>query len=521
MTRSSSRRRSGGAPSLRRRASGALLHVTSLPGGHGVGDLGPQARAFADWLAEAGQTWWQMLPVCPIGAANSPYSSPSAFAGNPLLVSLEALVEDGLLEPSDLEGAPPAGERVDYDAAWRFKEPRLRKASASAAQSLEGPVWDAFKSFYNEHAVWLDDYAQFMALKERFGTAAWVEWPPAVRQRRFREWEPGLLKSVGEAAFHHQFVQFLFHRQWRALREHCRAKGLGLIGDVPIFVSHESVDVWAHQDLFQLGPDGRPTVVAGVPPDYFSATGQRWGNPHYRWDVLAQRGYAWWLARLRSAAERFDAVRLDHFIGFQRYWEIPASCPTAVEGRWLPGPDGPFFETATRELPQLELIAEDLGSITPEVAALRDRFHFPGMRVLQFAFGSDQQAESFLPHNYPRRCVAYTGTHDNDTTRGWYEESSTELERHRARVYLRSDGSQIHWDMIACLLRSTADTAIFPAQDLLGLGSAARMNKPGTAQGNWEWRLAAGALTPELARRLRELAREGGRPAPISQQEER
>lgn len=503
---SSTKRRS---EKLRQRSAGALLHVTSLPGDRPLGDLGPDAFKFADFLASAGLRWWQMLPICPVGAGASPYSSPSAFAGEPLLIALEPLVDAGLLEPGDLSGAPEGGAKADFEAARRFKEPRLRRAAAKAAKDLDSPAWRGFQRFYTEHAeAWLEDHARYCALKERFGGAAWTDWPQEVRERRFKKWDRDLLKFLGESAFYHQFVQYLFQEQWARLRRYCDERGIHLMGDVPIFVAHESADVWAHQDLFQLGPDGRPTVVAGVPPDYFSKTGQRWGNPHYRWDEMKRRGYDWWIARLRAAAERFDAVRLDHFIGFENYWEIPASCETAIEGRWVPGPGADFFAAVSKALPQLELVAEDLGSITPQVAKLRDTFDLPGMRVLQFAFGADTQAESFLPHNYPRRTVAYTGTHDNDTTVGWYQASSTETERHRARVYLHSDGARIHWDMIGALMRSTADVAIFPAQDLLGLPASARMNTPGTAEGNWGWRLTPGQLTPELAGRLRALAAE-------------
>ncbi len=507
-------------PTLRRRGAGLLLHVTSLPGGQGVGDLGPQAYLFADFLADSGLRWWQMLPVVPAGAGFSPYSSPSAFAGNPLLISLELLAQEGLLDAEDAQADFPEG-RADFEAAAAFKEARLRKASARFAERGETAMWEEFRSFFAEHSSWLDDWGLFCALKERLGGASWTQWPEELRRRDFRRWDQELLKGLGQAAFHHQFVQFVFQRQWRRLRAHCAVRGVGLIGDVPIFVAHESADVWSHQDLFELGEDGRPTVVAGVPPDYFSRTGQRWGNPHYRWDVLKARGYDWWLARLRCAAERFDAVRLDHFIGFQNYWEIPASSATAQRGRWVAGPGADFFARVERELPRLELIAEDLGSITPEVTALRDQFDLPGMRVLQFAFGSDNQAESFLPRNYPRRCVAYTGTHDNDTVVGWYNDDGKapgarapeqiERERHNARVYLSSDGRQIHWDMIGAVMRSTADTAIVPVQDILGLSAEARMKRPGTASGNWDWRLRAGELTPELSRRLKALAEESGR----------
>ncbi len=508
---------------LRRRAGGVLLHLTSLPGGHGIGDMGNEARRFADFLARAGQSWWQMLPIGPTGAADSPYSSPSSFAGNPLLISLDDLVRDGLLDAEDVRGGPPGRGKADYAAAREFKEPRLRKAFATFMRSGAAELWTGFREFCKNHQEWVDDYAMYEALKKHYEGKPWTQWEPDVRFRRFRAWSRELLQALGEESAYQQFVQYLFARQWKSLRAYAAGRGVHLIGDVPIFVALESADVWAHPDLFVLDAECRPTVVAGVPPDYFAADGQLWGNPHYRWDELKKRGYDWWVARLKAASERFDAVRLDHFIGFCRYWEIPASAKTAREGRWVPGPGGDFFHTVRRELPQLELIAEDLGAVTAEVEKLRDQFDLPGMRVLQFAFGSDTQAESFLPRNYPRRTVAYTGTHDNDTTVGWYSDpgdtpggrkkDQVELEKHHARVYLSSDGSRIHWDMIDCLERSTADTVIVPAQDLLGLGNEARMNKPGTVEHNWRWRLAVPldeALADRLARLMRESGREGG-----------
>ncbi|MDE2039763.1 MAG: 4-alpha-glucanotransferase [Elusimicrobia bacterium] len=507
---------------MRRRRAGVLLHVTSLPGGHGCGDLGPQARRFADFLAEAGQAWWQTLPVGPVGAANSPYSSPSSFAGNAWLISLEDLVEDGLLEPADLAGeAAFTSGRVDYAAMRAFKGPRLRKAFAAFTKTGSPSLWAGFLAFLRQQQDWVEDYATFRALKRHYGDErSWTSWEPAVRARRFRSWPRDLLQAIGQEQSYRQFEQFLFARQWERLRDYAARRGVGLIGDVPIFVAHESADVWAHAELFQLDSQGRPTVVAGVPPDYFSADGQLWGNPHYRWGLLKERGYDWWLSRLGTAAQRFDAVRLDHFIGFENYWEIPACAKTAREGRWVGGPGADFLERARRALPQLELIAEDLGCVTPAVVALRERFDFPGMRVMQFAFGADRQAESFLPRNYPKRTVAYTGTHDNDTTVGWYNDSGAapgarsleqiETERHKARVYLSCDGSDIAWDMIAAIFRSQADTVLVPVQDLLSLGSQARMNRPGTVTGNWEWRLRQ-PLDEPLARRLARLTEESGR----------
>lgn len=450
----------------------------------------------------------------PVGGGNSPYSSPSSFAGNPLFINLDFLVEDGLLERRDLEPAWsfPVG-RVDYDAARDYKGPRLKKAAAQFVKHSHPALWDEFRAFYSTHEFWVDDYALFCALKEKRGSKPWTEWEPEIRGRRFRLWGRDTLRDLGETAFYYHFTQFLFQRQWLRLRAYCAQRGVGLIGDVPIFAAHDSADVWANQGIFQLGADGRPKVVSGVPPDYFSATGQLWGNPHYRWDVLRQCGYDWWLARLRAVGEKFDAVRLDHFIAFSRYWEIPAGAKTAQLGRWVPGPGADFFEKAARRQGEPELIAEDLGSVGPDVFELRDRFDLPGMRVLQFAFGADSQAENFLPRNYPRRCVAYTGTHDNDTTVGWFNDPATALRKERANVlkHLGGDGREIHWDMIRAILESPADTAIFPAQDLLGLGTEARMNHPGTATGNWEWRLEPEALTPALAEKFRGATEAGGR----------
>jgi 4-alpha-glucanotransferase len=486
--------------------------VSSLPGPDGIGDLGPSADAFVDFLAEAGQGWWQMLPVGPIGAGNSPYSSPSAFAGEPLFISLDLLVEDGLVSPQDLRERPAfAAGASDFEGARRFKEPLLSKAFQAFTQRGSAELWSGFKEFQKRHAGWLEDWCRFAALKQQIPGGDWADWPPEIRARDFRRWGHSSLREFGETVARHQFLQFLFHRQWDRLRSRAAARGVGLIGDVPIYVAHDSADVWANQEIFQLGADGRPTAVAGVPPDYFSEDGQLWGNPLYRWDVLKARGYDWWLARLRQASERFDAVRLDHFIGFQRYWEIPAQAKTAKAGTWKPGPAEALFEKIRADHPALELIAEDLGVVTPEVTALRERFDLPGLRVLQFAFGDDHQAQSFLPDHYPRRCLAYAGTHDNDTTAGWYANSSRPDERDRARRYLHSDGGEMHWDMIKAILGSTADTAIVTAQDLLGLGSQARMNLPGGCAGHWRWRLKPGELGADLARRLRTLTEAGGR----------
>jgi 4-alpha-glucanotransferase len=445
---------------LSRRASGLLLHPTSLPGG----DLGPEAFKFADFLEAAGQKWWQMLPVSPPDPWNSPYQSLSSFAGNTNLISVEKL------------GAP------------------LREAFRSFRGGSE------FDAFRRREKAWLEDFARFMALREAHQGAAWTSWENT--------------RPDPDAVRFYEFAQFIFFKQWSELKAYCGSKGIGLIGDLPIYVAHDSAEVWANPDLFKLDERGLPTVVAGVPPDYFSETGQRWGNPIYRWDVLKRRHYDWWLARLQSMLTRFDAVRLDHFIGFHRFWEIPASSKTAKEGEWRPGPGSDFFKTVFAKIKGAQIIAEDLGSITPEVEALRDEFDLPGMRVIQFMFGPDEGVKKYQPHNFSRRLVVYTGTHDNDTLCGWLAEQAKlpgETDAMRALAYAKSDGKEPHWDLIRLALESLADTAILPVQDILGLGSEARMNRPGTDVGNWQWRLSGGMLTPDVAKRLRAVTEESGR----------
>jgi 4-alpha-glucanotransferase len=502
---------------LGERASGLLLHVTSLPGPHGNGDLGTAAREFVDFSADAKQSFWQMLPVGPCGYGNSPYSAQSAFAGNPLLIALPDLVERGWLAAEELR--PPIAfeaDRVDYADAERFRTRCLRRAFEVGRRDPK------FPAYCEEHRAWLDDYALFRAIKSAHAEVEWTRWRPELRDREPEALARTRREMADEIAFR-SFEQWVFAEQWRELRAYCHARGVALIGDLPIFLAHDSADVWQHPELFYLDAQGMPTVVAGVPPDYFSATGQRWGNPLYRWDVVRDTGYRFWLDRMHDMLERFDIVRLDHFIGFHRYWEIPADEPTAVHGHWRPGPGETLFATLARELGPLPLIAEDLGAVTPEVTALRDRFGLPGIRLLQFAFGTDVSAHDFLPHNYPRAAVVYTGTHDNDTVVGWFEareelaaagEHSTRTaeqvkkEQAAALAYLgAADGSNIHWDMIRMCLLSVADTAIFPLQDLLGLGSEARMNRPGRASGNWEWRCTQAAFSPALAEKLADLTR--------------
>ncbi len=503
------------------RRSGILLHPTSLPGRYGIGDLGSEAYRFVDFLLDTGQRLWQVLPLGPTGYGDSPYQCFSAFAGNPLLISLEKLVEEGALSPADVEDVPsfPAHE-VDYGWVIHWKIPLLRKAAADFRERAEPSARDEFHAFCQEQAPWLEDYALFMALKDAHGGATWTTWEPDIARRQpeaVRRW-----REQQSAAIHaHKYVQFQFFRQWWALKTHCNAHGIQIIGDIPIFVAHDSADVWAHPEMFHLDEDGSPTVVAGVPPDYFSATGQLWGNPLYRWDVLAQSGYAWWIERFRTTLTTVDIVRLDHFRGFESYWEVPGGETTAINGRWVPGPGAALFEALRQALGHLPIIAEDLGVITPEVEALRDQFGLPGMRILQFAFGTDPKARDFRPFSYPRHCVVYTGTHDNDTVVGWFTSegsgnttrSAEDIAAERALVlkYLGTDGHEIHWDMIRLALSSVANTAIIPLQDVLGLGSEARMNIPSRPSGNWKWRFTPDVLTDDVRQRLWEMTDVYGR----------
>jgi 4-alpha-glucanotransferase len=490
------------------RSSGILLHPTSLPSPWGIGDLGASAYHFVDWLADAGQSLWQILPLGPTGHGDSPYQCFSAFAGNPLLVSLDKLVKDGLLERKELQTAPFFSEdAVDYGAVIGFKLPLLCKSFERIRGSERA---QAFDDFCAAEASWLDDYALFMALKAWHGGASWDTWErdakPAARQPGALErWRDKLADQVDAQ----KYLQFLFFSQWRQVKAYARERGIRIIGDAPIFVAYDSADVWAHPDLFYLDADGHPTVVAGVPPDYFSATGQLWGNPLYRWERMAKTGYAWWVARLKALLNLVDIVRLDHFRGFEAYWQVPADEPTAVNGEWVQGPGAAFFQALERELGELPIIAEDLGLITPAVIALRDQFSFPGMKILQFAFGGDAD-DPYLPHNYAPNCIVYTGTHDNDTTLGWFS-SRGEAERRAVQRYLGRDGSDICWDMLRLAFASVADVAIAPLQDVLRLGSQARQNTPGRGSGNWCWRVRAEALTPGLACGLREMTATYGR----------
>jgi len=492
-----------------RRSSGILLHPTSLPGRFGIGDLGQAAYRFVDFLAQAGQSYWQMLPLNPTGYADSPYQTLSAFAGNPMLISPQKLVEAGHLAEADLADTPafPAGQ-VDFGPIIPYKMDLLDRACANFQAHAPSDEQASLARFCDEQAFWLDDFALFMALKETHDLRLWNEWETGAATRQpeaLARWKESLAGRIENQ----KYRQWQFFEQWLALKQYANERGIRIIGDIPIFVSMDSADVWANPHLFHLDEQLRPTVVSGVPPDYFSETGQLWGHPLYRWDVMAQEGYAWWIARFRVAFTQADVMRIDHFRGFYNYWEVPAGEKTAINGRWVRSPGADLLHAVTAALGDVAIIAEDLGTFDAAsragVDALQVEFGYPGMKVLQFAFGAGP-ADPFLPHNFGRDCIVYTGTHDNDTITGWYQATSTEAERDYARKYLGSDGSDIAWDFIRLAWGSTAHTAITTAQDLLSLGHEARMNLPGSiGQPNWCWRLRPGALTGEVAARLREL----------------
>lgn len=491
------------------RASGILLHISSLPGPHGIGDMGDHAFEFVDLLAEAGQAYWQILPLTPAGAGNSPYSSYSAFAGNKLLISPERLVADGVLDRIEVSDFPSFDEAaVDFDGAWQWKGPLLEAAFERFRSSPNKEIAEDFERFAAENAWWLEDYVLFTALKDAFGGKPWFEWPTPIRARDAESVERAHRQYAREMD-QERFAQFLFFRQWNALKRYANAHGVRILGDIPIFVALDSADVWCNQRLFKLDGNGLPLVVAGVPPDYFSETGQLWGNPIYDWAAMFEDDLGWWTARIAFELQRTDIVRLDHFIGFVRNWEVPFGDETAENGEWADVPGEQIFSTLTRRLGDMPLIAEDLGSLTAEVEQLRDRFGFPGMRILQYGFGGDAMNRD-LPHNYPRNCVAYTGTHDNDTALGWYHSLTNEHRRH-LRSYLGFSGRDINQGMIRCLLASVADTVIIPLQDLLGFGNDGRMNFPGNEDGNWTWRVPGEMLTSGAFDRLHKMCEIFGR----------
>jgi len=487
------------------RRSGILVHPTSLPGPHGSGDFGPAAYHFVDWLASGGQKLWQILPLGGIGPGNSPYMSSSAFAGNVLLVDLAELQQRGWLDAADLLPTPGLDERaINFAAMVPFRMERLARAAARFASDANAADRAEFAAFCEQQADWLHDYALFMTLAEHNDWRDWCDWEPALAAREPTALASAATAHAGRVAFW-KFSQWCFFRQWLRLRQHANARGVQMVGDMPIFIAHQSAEVWARPELFELDARGRPSVVAGVPPDSFSATGQRWGNPLYRWPAHAQEGYAWWIARVRRTFEMVDIVRIDHFRGFAGYWEIPASEPTAMKGRWAPGPGQALFSAIADALGPLPIIAEDLGVITPDVDALRKGFDFPGMRILQFAWGEDDAAERrFQPHNHDHDTVVYTGSHDNDTTLGWWN-SASEATRHHLREYLGTDAGAVHWDLIRAACASVADSAIYPMQDVMGLDGTHRMNFPGKGEGNWAWRFSWPDVPPEAAARLQRL----------------
>lgn len=499
---------------LNQRSSGVLLHPTSLPGPYGIGELGLGARHFVDWLAQAGQHYWQVLPLGPTGYGDSPYQAFSAFAGNPYLIDLTTLRTEGLLHAGDFDAVPEfSATRVDFGQQYVWRMQMLRRAYAHFLAGSAPELRGAFEAFRAEEAEWLDDYALFLALKDAHGGLPWNAWEPGTRDR-----DPAVLEEaraqLAADIDRVKFIQFLFFRQWRALREYARERGVQIIGDIPIFVAMDSSDAWAGRELFYFDEQGQPTAVAGVPPDYFSETGQLWGNPLYRWDVMEQRGFAWWIKRFQGSLKLYDLIRIDHFRGFAAYWEIPYPAETAIHGRWVPAPGHAMLAAVQAALGEMPIIAEDLGVITPDVEALRDDFELPGMAVLQFAFGGgDFSVNDFLPHNLRENQVVYTGTHDNDTSRGWWQHAD-ESERHNFRLYTSSDPSEegFAWQLTQMAFESRANLAVVPLQDLLNLGSEDRMNLPGTSgPQNWTWRYPAAALRPDLALRVRALTERTGR----------
>ncbi|MBI4495422.1 MAG: 4-alpha-glucanotransferase [Deltaproteobacteria bacterium] len=495
-----------------RRGSGLLLHITSLPSPCGIGDLGPSAYHFADFLAQARQSYWQILPLTPADPyhGSSPYHSFSAFAGNPLLISVERMVQDGFLSPGEFVPPPIClPDRVDHSVAIPYKNKFLSLAYERFKSQGAG---SGFEEFCHHHSSWLEDFALFTSLTARFGGKAFTDWPAEVRDR-----DPQALQKIQreleEPMGREKFIQYLFHLQWSALRGYCRERSIQIIGDLPIYVQENSADVWSHGELFQLDEGKRPLVIAGVPPDSFSETGQRWGNPLYNWRALKERGYAWWVQRMEHTLGLYDFVRVDHFRGLVAYWEIPAREETAIHGRWVEGPGGDLLRVLFRRLPCLPVIAEDLGQITPEVREIMRQFALPGMKVLLFAFDGDPASHPYLPHNYGENCIVFTGTHDNNTARGWFEREAGPEEKRRLFAYLgREVGAEaLPGELIRLAMMSVARVAMIPVQDLLGLGEEARMNRPATLEGNWQWKLSPGQLTPESAERFRKMTEIYGR----------
>jgi len=495
------------------RGSGILLHITSLPSPFGIGDLGPQAFQFADFLAETKQSYWQILPLSPtdpVGGANSPYSSTSAFAGSTLLISPELLQQEGYLTKADLEKLPPLSDTcVEYVPVTECRRELFDLAYLNFRQKKH--KYD-YEKFCADNAAWLEDFAQFVALKAHFNGQVWSDWPGELRDRH-PESMANMRAQLHDRIEREKFLQFVFFTQWHALKAYCNERGIQIIGDIPIYVSYDSADVWTHPELFKLNWDKKPYVVAGVPPDYFSRTGQLWGNPIYNWDAARAGGYSWWIKRIGHNLRLFDMVRIDHFRGFVGFWEVPAGEPTAINGRWVDAPVMDFFTSLYKRFPNLPIIAEDLGLITPDVREVIHRFEFPGMRVLLFAFDDAMPRNPYAPHNYVKNCLVYTGTHDNNTARGWFEKETDQPSRERFFSYIGKQipAEQVGWEFSRLAMGSVAGIAILPMQDILGLGELARMNRPSTINGNWQWRLSAEEITPEVKQRLRGLTEIYGR----------
>jgi 4-alpha-glucanotransferase len=486
------------------RSSGLLLHISSLPSYGGIGDFGPAAYAFADFLAAAKQRLWQVLPLSPTGYGNSPYAALSAFAGNPSLISLEKLVQAGWLTGDRIAGLPGASGKVRFEEVEQHKWPLLVEAARNFLAHHDDQQWGRFQRFREENAFWLPDYVRYSVLRRRFHSGAWSSWPTELAHR-----EAGAIAQLQQESRDEleiqQAIQFAFDEQWKALRAYCAEREIRFIGDVAIFVNFDSADVWTHPEIFELREDLSPIRVAGVPPDYFSQTGQRWGNPLYKWDVLEARGFDWWVDRMRRAHSLYDIIRLDHFRGFEAFWAIPAEDETAIHGEWVKAPGAALFTALRDQLGPLPLIAEDLGLITREVDSLREQFDLPGMRVLQFAF-SGRGAHNYLPHRYVTNTVVYTGTHDNDTTLGWWQHGTTEAERKAVYEYLNPAPDDVVWSLLRAASTSVADVCLFPVQDILVLGSEGRMNTPATPENNWTWRMEPGALNSKHALGLAQIA---------------
>ena len=495
------------------RRAGILLHPTSLPGEYGIGDLGPSAYSFVDFLSDAGQTYWQMLPLGPTGYGDSPYNCYSAFAGNTLLISPEKLIEEELLTPDQIADVPdlPA-DRVDYGGVYEWKNKMLSLAFEGFQRRASGDLRNRFESFRKENAWWLDDYALYKAIKFR-DHSAWYEWPDPLKFRDKAAMNEAA-SELKDQVLAEKLYQFLFFTEWESLKEYANEHGVSLVGDIPIFVARDSADVWCNQGQFKLNKDGSPLVVSGVPPDFFSSTGQLWGNPIYDWDAMQKDDFRWWTARVAFTLRTVDVVRIDHFRGFAAVWEVPGKDKTAEKGKWVEVPGTELFATLRKHLGTVPFIVEDLGVITPDVEELRDGNDLPGMKILQFAFSGNPH-DQYLPHNYPRNCVAYTGTHDNDTVAGWWQSQIRRGSKGRApelsnegafcKQYLKTDGQEIHWDFIRAVWSSVADTAIAQLQDVIGVGNEGRMNLPASTGGNWSWRFSKDALTKERIEKLREL----------------